>query len=154
MNMAAYMNARARYRKQTLAIYARNTVVWLMFTSMLILLIPLHEGVHWISAEYFNPWLKPVEIHLFDEYCARYDSLGMVVMEWRYPGAADDYPKERYFGVSIVQWINEIIAYFIQIAVAGLIAYGWFYKSIMRHPIFHEIILFPKRYIVERKAKV
>ena len=39
----------------------------LLFIILFALFIPLHETVHWINAEFFNPYFEPVQMHFLDE---------------------------------------------------------------------------------------
>ena len=117
-----------RFRKQTRAVVIRTLATGLIAIIAFFALVPLHESVHWITSEYFNPWLKPVSIHLYDKVCFENHSLGLVVLAERYPGALRDEPKDDANN-------NEVLAYGIQLMVSLLIAYVC-YRQISKKEIF------------------
>jgi len=94
----------------------------LLFIILFALFIPLHETVHWINAEFFNPYFEPVQMHFLDEitgYVSKNSNcliIASVEMKETFLNAAKEEPP--YFRI-----IDELSAYSIQSISALLLAF-------------------------------
>jgi len=98
---------------------SRENKLHLFFIFFLISIVvmtvttPLHEALHWIMSE-IDPYVEPVEIHLFDEKSLSSGSVGYTLVREAYPGSFKDRPI----------WSNavqEIICCSIQMIIAIMV---------------------------------
>ena len=94
---------------------------------------PLHEGLHWVMSQYFDPYIEPVEFHVFDGMQPGktenflFSALGYVVVKEAYPGAFEDRPVWA-------DMLQEIICIATQTIIACLVVFKFLAFIARRRP--------------------
>jgi hypothetical protein len=98
------------------------TVSGIVAGATIIATTPLHEACHWVMSKYFDPYIEPVEFHVFDG--TQFDrgenflfsALGYVVIKEAYPGAFKDRPVWA-------DMLQEIVCILVQVVIACIVVF-------------------------------